>query len=551
DDRGYVYLATLIFGWGIVSDPGGTDGSLLPSVAQVSPGSSFYRIFSLRHDSTYYACVSLPPGSTSPPSALYNVTTPAAPSWVRSVDAFTNWTKYEAGERVALRSSDGHVRVYTYADFIAGNAPLADVTPSASRQFADLSFDDEGNLWIAESGVGTNVVSNSLWKLSPSGNGYTTTTHDVYGTAFSPLTIHAAAGYIAVGGRATVGSTKLPDLRLLRVTGGTPALLDTDGFFLKYYAYAPSGYAQPGIYASILERVRIVAQEGKTYLFYNTMGLGDVFELGDEDRITSMTPLSGIPAGGTNVSIYGTGFAAGTSVTFDGILAGSTFVSPTEMTAVSPMHASGSVDVVVSPPGAAPMTAPRQFTYLLTTPQSFTATATSTTTIDLSWSPVAGATFYEVSRRQPAGTWDVIGTPATTSFTDGGRTAESTYVYRVRAGDAALNYSDPSAIDLATTMSAESSTIVAGTPILALDIANLRTRVNAVRAAANLSATSFTGGGDGEPVLRTDLTNLRDALSQARLTLGLAAGTFTDKTITAGATPVKALHLNEILDLMR
>jgi hypothetical protein len=38
-------------------------------------------------------------------------------------------------------------------------------------------------------------------------------------------------------------------------------------------------------------------------------GLGDVYEISDAPRITSMTPLSGDPAGGTNVSIYGTGFS--------------------------------------------------------------------------------------------------------------------------------------------------------------------------------------------------------------------------------------------------
>jgi hypothetical protein len=550
DDRGYVYLATALFGWGIVSDPGGTNGTLLPSVIQYSTG-SFHRIVSLRVGSTYYACVSELPDEVSPVSALYNVTTPATPSLVRSADAFTNWTKHEAGEHLALLNTDGHVRVYTYADFIAGNAPIADVTPSASRKFGDLSFDDDGNLWIAETRASSTVVSNVLWKLTPGANGYTTTTYDVYGNAaFSPTTIHAAAGYVAVGGLVTAGGTR-HDLRLLQVTGGTPALLDTDDFFLKYYDRAPAGYAEPGIYASILARVRIVSEGGKTYLFYNTSGLGDVYELGDGPRITSMTPLSGIPAGGTNVSIYGTGFAAGTNVTFGGILAGSTFVSPTELTAVSPAHTSGAVDVVVSPPAVTPMTAPRQFTYLLTTPQSFTATATSTTSVGLSWTGVTGATFYEVSRRQPAGTWDVIGTPATTSFSDAGRTAETTYVYRVRAGDAALNYSDYSVIDLATTMSGDSALIFTGTLILSADIANLRTRVNAVRAAANLSGGTFTGGGIGEPILGTHITELRTALQQAYLALGFALPTFTDTSVVAGTTVVKALHLNEMLDRMR
>ncbi|MFL6248504.1 MAG: IPT/TIG domain-containing protein [Thermoanaerobaculia bacterium] len=547
DDRGYVYLATLIFGWGIVSDPDGTSGLLLPSVVQVGPA-SFDRILSLRLGSTYYACLT---GTSD--SALFDVTTPATPAFVRSPGTFTQWTKYEAGQRVALRNQDGHVRVYTYADLIAGNAALADITPSASRQFADLSFDDDGNLWIAESGLSSNVVSNVLWKLTPSPNGgYTTTTYDVYGqVAFSPTTIHAAAGYIAVGGRVLDGTVRRYDLRLLRVTGGTPGLLDTDDFFLRYYAQAPGGYAQPSVFGSFLGGVRIVAEGGKTYLFYNMIGLGDVYELGDEHRITSMTPLSGIPAGGTNVSIYGTGFAAGSNVTFGGTAASSTFVSPTQMTAVSPFHASGAVDVIVSPPGAAPMTAPRKFSYVLNTPQSFVATATSTTTVGMSWSSVPGATQYEVSRHVPTGTWDVIGTPAATSFNDGARTAESTYVYRVRARDAAANFSDYSAPDLATTMSSESAVITAGMPILAVDLANLRMRVNAVRAAANLSALAFTGGGAGEPILAMQILEMQSAVQGARSALGFDTSVWPYSPIAAGTTTVKASHLNEILDLMR
>lgn len=551
DDRGLLYIGTQNFGWGIVSDPGGTDGTLLPSVTQVFPSDPTQKLLSLRNGSAYYAYLSETASST-----LFDVTTPTAPvagtERAGSTNAFTQWSRYEAGSRVALLNADGHVRVYTYADLIAGNAALIDVTPSASRQFADLSFDDDGNLWIAESGGTSSVSTYVLWKLTPSPNGgYTTSTFDVYGQpGFNPGTIHAAAGYIAVGGRVLVNNLKYNDLRLLKVTAGTPALLDTGEFFLKYYDRAPAGYAEPGIHASTLERVRIVAEGGKPYLFYNTSGLGDVYELGDEPRVTSMTPLSGIPAGGTSVSIYGTGFAAGTNVTFGGITASSTFVSATEMTAVSPMHASGSVDVVVSPPALTPMTAPRQFTYLLTTPTGLVATATGTSEVGVSWNGVPGATFYEVSRRQPDGTWDVIGTPAITSFSDGDRTAETTYVYRVRAGDAALNHSDYSGIDLATTMSSQSSTINPAMPILAADLANVRMRVNAVRAAANLSPTQFFDGGVGELVHISHITTLRSALQQARLALGFEPGSFMDPVIS-GSVRVKAVHLNELLDRMR
>jgi hypothetical protein len=298
----------------------------------------------------------------------------------------------------------------------------------------------------------------------------------------------------------------------------------------------------------VLESVRLVAQGGKTYLFYNASGLGDVYEIGDEPRITSIAPLSGIPAGGTSVSIYGSGFAAGTTVTFDGVTASTTFVSASELTAVTPTHASGAADVVANVPAAASMTAPRQFTYELTPPQQFVATATSTTSIDMMWNSVNGATAYEVSRRAPDGMWSVIGTPAGTSFTDGGRAAETTYVYRVRATDAGANFSAQSAVDLATTFSNESVTIAAGMLIRLADMSHVYARVNAVRTTAGLAPVTFNGTVGG-PVLASHVNAVRTALRDARTSLGLTTPPFTDASITP-AVLIKAVHLNQVLALV-
>ncbi|MGE3166825.1 MAG: IPT/TIG domain-containing protein, partial [Planctomycetota bacterium] len=65
--------------------------------------------------------------------------------------------------------------------------------------------------------------------------------------------------------------------------------------------------------------------------------------------LVSVSPTSGTPLGGTSVTLTGTGFIAGTTVTFGGTPAASvTFVNATTLTAVTPAHASGSVDVVVT-----------------------------------------------------------------------------------------------------------------------------------------------------------------------------------------------------------
>ncbi|WP_183391032.1 IPT/TIG domain-containing protein, partial [Kineococcus radiotolerans] len=67
--------------------------------------------------------------------------------------------------------------------------------------------------------------------------------------------------------------------------------------------------------------------------------------------ITGVSPATGAAAGGTAVTITGTGFTGATGVTFDGV-AGSSFVvvSDTSITVTTPAHAEGAVNVVVADP---------------------------------------------------------------------------------------------------------------------------------------------------------------------------------------------------------
>lgn len=67
--------------------------------------------------------------------------------------------------------------------------------------------------------------------------------------------------------------------------------------------------------------------------------------------ITGLSPATGPAAGGTPVTISGTGFTGATSVTFGGTAATSvTVVSANSITCTSPAHAAGTVDVVVTTP---------------------------------------------------------------------------------------------------------------------------------------------------------------------------------------------------------
>jgi hypothetical protein len=69
--------------------------------------------------------------------------------------------------------------------------------------------------------------------------------------------------------------------------------------------------------------------------------------------ITKITPTSGSVAGGTRVSISGTGLSGATSVMFGTVAASSVTVNAkgTKLTAVSPVHAAGAVNIVITTPG--------------------------------------------------------------------------------------------------------------------------------------------------------------------------------------------------------
>ena len=98
-----------------------------------------------------------------------------------------------------------------------------------------------------------------------------------------------------------------------------------------------------------------------------------------------------------------------------------------------------------------------------TAPTNLTATAASTTQINLTWTASTdnvGVTGYKVERCSGAGcvNFAQIATPAGTTFSDTGLTASTSYSYRVRANDAAGNNSAYSNTASATTQTSPDTT---------------------------------------------------------------------------------------------
>jgi hypothetical protein len=172
-----------------------------------------------------------------------------------------------------------------------------------------------------------------------------------------------------------------------------------------------------------------------------------------------------------------------------------------------------------------------------------TATAASTSTASLSWSPVTGATAYEVYRSSNGSSLGLVTSTSGTSHTDSGLAANRTYLYRIRAVGAsgALAFSN---LDPATTIVFSDPTIVDRvTRIRAVHILQLRTAVNAMRASGLLPSQTFSDPSlSGGPIRAVHVAQLRGALAAARLAMGLPAVSFADPSFSV----IRASHINDL-----
>jgi hypothetical protein len=181
-------------------------------------------------------------------------------------------------------------------------------------------------------------------------------------------------------------------------------------------------------------------------------------------------------------------------------------------------------------------------------PPGFSATATSTTQVALSWGAVSGATGYEIYRATVHPSYSVLTSTAATAYVDSGLSANTAYLYAVRA----IGSGGPSSfstVDAATTIVFTDATLSSAVSAKTAHITQLRTAVNALRTAAGLSASSFTDStltSASTTIQAVHITELRTALNAARAAIGLALIAYTDPTLTTQVTTIKAAHLTEL-----
>lgn len=185
----------------------------------------------------------------------------------------------------------------------------------------------------------------------------------------------------------------------------------------------------------------------------------------------------------------------------------------------------------------------------LTVPQNFAAATQSASQTVLTWSASSGpVAYYQVERSQSiAGPYTALSPNAgETSFTDTTMSDGIAYLYRVRAVDAAGDFSDYSNVDLATAFTFSDNPLTAGiTPVRAAHLTEMRQAVNAVRMTAGLPPANWTDTAlVGVSIKAVHVQELRSNLDHALVALGLATAPYTDMALQG--VPIKKIHIEEL-----
>src|SRR5216684_934714 len=248
--------------------------------------------------------------------------------------------------------------------------------------------------------------------------------------------------------------------------------------------------------------------------------------------VTSLSPSSGSAAGGTQVTITGSGFTGVSQVAFSGVPASSfNFVSDSQVTAVAPAG-TGTVDVSITAGGVtSPVNQPAdQFTYISPpgAPTALTATA-GNASISLSWTAPASnggapVTSYNVLRSTTSGAETALSSGVTgTTYTDSSALNGTTYFYKVTA----VNSAGPGAA------SNEASATPTAAPTVPSAPQNLTASAGNASVLLSWAAPASNGGA---PVGSYNVWRSTSSGTESLLTSGVVGTSYTDSSALNGIT---------------
>ncbi|MFN2441485.1 MAG: PKD domain-containing protein, partial [Thermoanaerobaculia bacterium] len=292
DDRGYVYLAYEVFGWGIHKD----QGSSIPLVYQTNEAGAGMAIMAVRSGSSYYALMY--DGGTL---HLYDTTNPTAPTKLisRAVTRMS-WTKGKGTDpTIAIVDGRGDLAFYTM-EGLRRNTPRHAVT---GQGFRHVTSD------------GANFYATRSYELHTFAGG-------TFAQAAYPTNLQQSqtfnwgnGGFLAAGGK---DRDYKNDGFVWKLEGGVPNAIDLKQFFRKYYHTAPDGYAQPLGYTAWIRDFRVEKHGTRVLMFWSNDGLGDVYELQAADNIDIGINTAAGYGTANPYSDGGTGPYYGDPITFTG-----------------------------------------------------------------------------------------------------------------------------------------------------------------------------------------------------------------------------------------
>ncbi len=268
-------------------------------------------------------------------------------------------------------------------DEVANTASLnADLYDPASNSFSSAGNNTiprlyhsmamllpDATVWVAGSNPDYNVYEPRVEIYKPA---YLFNSN---GTAATQPTLSSIPGNIAWGAGFTVSTPDAASISsVLLIRPGAPThAFDTEqrvvgmsftkgSGTLTVTAPPNANIAPPGYYMLFLVNSSGVPSVAKFTKLGSTTG-------NPAPTLNSISPTSGSANGGTPVTITGTGFASGATVSLGGTAAtGVTVVSSTTITATTAAHAAGAVNVVVTNPDAQSDTLTNGYTYTAVNP---------------------------------------------------------------------------------------------------------------------------------------------------------------------------------------
>lgn len=204
----------------------------------------------------------------------------------------------------------------------------------------------------------TSNTPTQVTAVSPSGSGVVGVSVKTSGGTSNPLqffyiggpfkgSLSASSGPLVGGNTITINGTGLATATSVSFGGNaaTPTVISDASLTVA----VPAGVAAGSVSVSVT-----TAGGTNNGLYYTYI---------DVPTITTINPASGSTSGGTGVTITGTDFSSTESVTFDGVAVPFSVPNATTISVITPSHAAGAVDVVVTNP-AGSATATGGFTYI-------------------------------------------------------------------------------------------------------------------------------------------------------------------------------------------